>query len=307
MPRFTQRRLARAGVAAASMSLMVIAGACSKEAEQTTPASTQTDAGRSTAPESAQAANTNGQALVRVVNAAPAAPVIDVTADKNMIVTQVDYKSVTAYKEVPASADDFAITAGGSTTAAPLAENSESISSGRHYTLIAFPTMEPGKLELQVVRDDLQSPAEGKARVRVVNASPDTPTVAVFARGEQGPLFSDVDFKETAAYKEVDPRAATLEFHAVARDARMAREPGPVATGTEMANRARDDAADNGRGGDANTAPARATTEPTLATARVNLEAGKSYTLVLTGHQGDKGGIDTLIIEDAIPAPARTN
>ena len=46
---------------------------------------------------------------------------------------------MTPYKAIPANFDDFAVKAAGQDAATPLAENSESIMSGRHYTLVIFP------------------------------------------------------------------------------------------------------------------------------------------------------------------------
>jgi len=301
-------KVKRAGISALGLSLVVMTGACSKESSQAVPATTQTDAGTSKAPASSEEARDQGQALVRVLIAAPDMKGVDVLADNAKTFSNVDYKTVTAYKAVPANADDFAIRPTNDATAPPIAQNSASISSGRHYTLIAFPGQEPDqKVELQVINDDLQPPSAGKARVRVVNASPETPTIAVFMRGHKDALYSDVNFREAASYKEVDPASAMLEFRSIQRNAGLTREPGPVATGSEMANRARDAAADNGRGGDRNgsaTDP-RATTQ--VVTRQVTLEPGKSYTIVITGHrQGDSPAFETILVEDSLSATPST-
>jgi hypothetical protein len=268
------KRVHQFGLALAVPAL-IVAGACSKESKQPSPVTTRTEAGKSQAPESGQGAAHMSQALVRVVNAAPEAKAVDVLADSNPTFADVDYKTVTPYKNVPASADDFAITPAGDTQAQPLAKNSTSISGGRHYTIVALPASAadgtsdktadkaPSKLELQVIDDDIEPPAEGKARVRVINASPDAPTLAVFVKGQQDALFTDVDFKEAASYKEVDPASATLEFRPTT-DARR----------------------------------------PALTTARVNLEPGKTYTLIVAGHrQGRTGTVDTILIEDTLTGP----
>lgn len=279
---------------AVALPCLLIAGACSREAKQTAPVTTQTDSGKaSRAPESAKAANEMDQALVRVVNAAPETKAIDVLADNNLTFSAVDYKTVTPYKNVPSSADDFAIKPSGETAAQPIAKNSESISGGRHYTMIVYPGAAPdAKTEVQVINDDITPPSEGKARVRVINAAPDAHTIAAFVKGRQDALFTDVDFKEAMSYKEVDPVTETLEFRTVS--SRMAATDVPTAAAREPS--ARDAKADN---------PRNERNEPTVATARVTFEPGKTYTIVVASgqHKGRTGGLDTIVIEDSLGAP----
>src|SRR4029453_11976824 len=106
--------------------------------------------------------------------ASTAAP-LQVIADKNAIFSRVEYKEVTPYKAVPANFDDFAVKTAGEDSAANLAENSESIVSGRHYTVMLFPDKDADKkVAINVISDDLQVPSAGKARVRVINAAAGT-------------------------------------------------------------------------------------------------------------------------------------
>jgi hypothetical protein len=315
-----------ASLSAVGMGLMLATIGCSRESKQTEPVSTEAGKAASTAPASGEVAKDQGQALVRVVNAAPNAPKIDVLAENAPVVSDVAFKTVTPYKEVPADASEFAVKPASQTAGEPIAKNSESIMSGRHYTLVVFPEQtekrmgndrnEPASAEtaaansvatLEVISDDLVQPSEGKARVRVINAAAGTDDIEVYLRGEKDPILSDVDFKEAVAYKEVDPIKTTLELRIgesmvsalnpktgeppVARDDRATR------TGT---------AADRVDG-----APVRTTGRvgAVLGTQAVNLEAGKSYTLVLTGRaNGTSRHIDTLVVEDTIPpTSAATN
>src|SRR5262245_41095184 len=172
-----KRTMTTAGLSALAMSAVLVTG-CSKESDQTTPVASSSGGAASTAPESGKAASDNGQALVRVISAA-SGPAVEVSADKNPVFTRVEYKEVTPYKALPANFDDFAVRAAGQdAAAAPLAENSESIMSGRHYTLVIFPDAPAAdapradgekaekKLALDVIADELEPPSAGKARVR---------------------------------------------------------------------------------------------------------------------------------------------
>lgn len=245
----------------------VAAGACSRSSDQHAVAS-DTPSGASQAPPATQA-NERDQALVRVVNAVPGTPAVDVTADQAPVASEVAYASVTPYKPVPASADDFAVKLAGQESGAVLAENSEAIASGKHYTLVAFPGKadrdgkSDEKIDLQVVTDDIVTPEAGKARVRVVHAAADIDTVNVYAKGGTDSLFDGVDFREATGYKDVDPSITTLEL--------------------KSAN------------GDVVASPA------------VAIEAGKSYTIVVAGRAHGTPALQALIIEDRVLGEAPTN
>jgi hypothetical protein len=308
-----KRTMTTAGLTALGLSVMLVTG-CNKESNQTSPVSSESGGSASKAPQSGEAADKNEQALVRVIAAADAAPV-EVIADKNPVFTRVEYKEVTPYKAVPANFDDFAVKPAGQDAAAPLAENSESIMSGRHYTLVIFPEANPAatdkKIALDVIADDLQMPSEGKARVRVINAAAGTDDVEVFLRGQKDALFDDVDFKEAIAYKEVDPVKTTIEWRTAESLLNTANpKTGDRPMGEPAAPAARADRADADRADRADrTAGLDAQPGKVLGTHTLNLEAGKSYTIVIAGKaDGAKRQFETIVVEDTVPPqPAATN
>lgn len=286
------------------LGLSITVAGCSKESNQTQPAQSQSEAGASKAPESSAAAKERNEALVRVVNAVPDAPPIAVTAEKEAAFTDVKPKEVTPYKPIPANASAFAIKPATQETAQPLAENSESIMSGRHYTLVVFPgantapkTAEPDqKVSLDVIADDLVPPSPGKARVRVINAAVGTDDVAVHLQGQDDALFSDVDFKEAVAYKDVDPMKTRMEL----RTSPNALSDVNPKTGARTGEAATPPPSRADRPADA---AASQTPGQILDTHSLNLEAGKSYTIVLMGDKA-AGHLDTLVVEDVVPQTA---
>jgi hypothetical protein len=322
-----KRTMTTAGLSALAVSAMLVAG-CNRESNQAAPVASKSGGSTSTAPESGKAANENEQALVRVISAAADAPAVEVSADKNPVFTRVEYKDVTPYKALPANFDDFAVKAAGQDNAAPLAENSESIMSGRHYTLVIFPDAPASrvaatsdapraegekKLALDVIADDLQAPSAGKARVRVINAAAGTDDIEVFLRGQKDALFDDVDFKEAIAYKEVDPVKTTIEWRMAESllttanpktgDRGVTGEPPAPAARADRADADRNDRADR-------TASLDAQPGKVLGTHSLNLEAGKSYTVIIVGKaDGVKPRLETIVVEDMVPQerPAATN
>lgn len=187
----------------------VSVAACSKSTDNQ-PVASATPSGESTAPP-ANAANQREQALVRIVQAVPG-PAVDLMVDQAPLATEVAYASVTPYREVPASADDFTLRAAGKPDGAVLAENSEGIMSGKHYTLVAFPGKDNDRAALQVIADDVSTPAEGRARVRVIHAAGDVDEIDVTAKGSRDTLFDDVDFREATGYEDVDPSIVALDL-----------------------------------------------------------------------------------------------
>jgi Domain of unknown function (DUF4397) len=183
--------------------------ACATESERTEPVTTTTDKGTSSAPSAKDAAQRD-RALVRVVQAIPDFERVDAFVGNNKEFPNVNYKTVTPYKEVSDTEEQFAIRSAGQDSAQPLAENREGIRGGDHYTAIAMPATD-GKPALRVVSDSLTPPPSGKASVRIIHAAPAAGEVNVFLNDKTNASFEGVNPQTTTFYKEVDPMTATLE------------------------------------------------------------------------------------------------
>ena len=60
----------------------------------------------------------------------------------------------------------------------PIAENSESLAQGRHYTILITPGTND-KTTVSIVSDNIAGPPADKAQVRVINASPEAGEVDI--------------------------------------------------------------------------------------------------------------------------------
>jgi hypothetical protein len=201
------KTLSGVGLAAAAVVLVV---ACSRESSQKQPVTTTTEKGSSTSAP-ANEVEKRDHALVRVIHAIPKGPALDVFADDQESFDRVSYKEVTPYKELPDKLQlTFAIKINGQDTGQPLAENSETISSGKHYTVVALPDSH-GKPTLKVINDDLTPPRSDKAKVRFIHASPDAGEVDLVSKERNDALFGGVNFQSEVGYREVDPIRTTLE------------------------------------------------------------------------------------------------
>ena len=190
--------------------VMMLTLACSRESSQNQPVKTTTDKGSSTAPASHDAANRD-KALVRVVHAMPAQPPVDAFAGESRTFSNVTYKTVTPYAELKDDRQRLTLKPAGQPGS--LAENSENFAGGKHYTLVAVPTSaQDPKPELKVLADDLTPPSSGKARVRVINASPDVGEIDVYTMNNAEKLFGGVNFKSEAGYSEIAPTTTVVEL-----------------------------------------------------------------------------------------------
>jgi hypothetical protein len=83
---------------------------------------------------------------------------------------------------------------------------------GNRYTVILL-AEDVSKNTIKIVKDDV-IPDSGMARVRVIHAAPGGPEFDVSLVGSKDKLFSGVDFKSEAGYKDVPVGMATIELRA---------------------------------------------------------------------------------------------
>ena len=207
-------RFALKGLAPA---LLLLAAACAGVgSEEKLSVTTRTEAGTTTAPPAGEVA-ARKNALVRFVHAVPGLAPVDVFAGDGKAFDAVIYKYVTAYRELPVASAPFRLRLAGQETAEPLAQEARSFGTGRHHTIVAFYKGGSGLLskgtgiELLFLTDELEPPSAGKARVRMVNASPDLGEVDVYATGRAEPLVKGAKSGGATAYAEVEPADSGLE------------------------------------------------------------------------------------------------
>ena len=184
---------------------LIIAVACTGNKTAQTSSIESGGAGKGTAPAS-KAAKQADVALVRFVNGT--------TTDKDLAFGDttpfpgVGDRDVTAYKQLPAERRDFKLYAKNDKTIS-LATNSEGLSAGKHYTILAVNTKD-GKTSLDPISDSLTPPDAGKAKVRVINLAPRMENVDLYVEGKSSPIISGAGLDHPTDYKDVDPTNASL-------------------------------------------------------------------------------------------------
>jgi Domain of unknown function (DUF4397) len=155
-------------------------------------------------------------ARVRVAHFSPDAPNVDVYVNGDRVLSDVAYKTVSDYLELPAGSYDLAVRpAGAAATSDPVVEATAEVEAGQAYTVAAVGAL--ADIALEIFTDDLSAPGAGKAKVRVIHAAPEVPAVDVAVEG--GPtLFEAVEFPSATDYAEVDAGTYTIQVKAAGTD-----------------------------------------------------------------------------------------
>ena len=197
--------------------LLLASAACAGAgSEQSRPVMTRTDAGPFTALPAAEVAGRKN-ALARFVHAVPGLAAVDLYANDGKAFAAAAYKSVSAYGELPSASQSFRLRLAGQETAEPLTEKSESFGTGRHHTIVALPARaaglfaKEGGVELRFVADEFSEPAAGRAKVRVINASPDMDELDLYAAGRAEALVKGAKYGSATGYSEIEPAGGGLE------------------------------------------------------------------------------------------------
>ena len=198
------------------LAILFLAAACSNEPKQTQPVVSTSESGTSTAPP-AKEVQQRQNALVRVINAAPNAMAIDVFADDQKTFEAVSFKDVTPYKELSDTRHTFRVRQAGKDSDQPIAENSEGLVAGKHYTVLIMPGTND-MTTVSIINDNIAAPPADKAQVRVIHASPDSGEVDIVDKSGNKKLFSGVNFERETTYMAVDPMKTTLEVRPEGQD-----------------------------------------------------------------------------------------
>jgi hypothetical protein len=144
---------------------------------------------------------------VRAVHASPDAPAVDVWVDGNIAFQNAPFKGITPYAELPQGMRNIQVVPAGATEPVVI-EADLDLQSNTDYTIVAVGEL--AAIEPLVLVDNNALPAEGKAHVRFVHASPDAPAVDIAVTG--GPiLFGGIPFKGVGDYLPVDAGTYNLE------------------------------------------------------------------------------------------------
>lgn len=147
-------------------------------------------------------------ARLRVVHASPDAPNVDVCVNGAAAFSNAAFPGATDYAEVDEGTYQIRVVAAGSGCSSGGVINAElTLAADTETTVVAANTLDA--IEPLVLEDDNSAPAAGMAKVRVVHASPNAPTVDITLT-DGTTLFDNVSFTEVANY--IEAGAGTLDL-----------------------------------------------------------------------------------------------
>jgi len=216
----------------------------------------------------ARIAEEQGQTLVRVIHAMPEVPRADVYIGQEKAFTGVEFGAVTPYKTVAGREFTIVLKPAGQEKGPVLLEAKQGVDPGGRYSILALRDRD-GAAKLDIVSDDVEKPAAGKALVRVIHAAPEAGSVNVTSTSaKDDPAMDDIDYGSPARYEEVDPAGFTV---------------GVEAKGQVKTN---------------------ATAVISDVAEQADLEAGKAYTFIVTPGEEAGQPVQVLKVEDPMSMPA---
>ena len=163
-------------------------------------------------------ASAAGVGYVRLAHLSPDTPAVDVYvssltgAIEQKKFDAVGYGVVSKYLALPPGSYAVAMrTPGAAATSPPILSTQATVEEGKAYTVAGVGRF--ADLGLRVIVDDLTLPANGKAKVRVVQASVRQPVLDVVVAGGET-IATGVQFASTTGYQQVAPGRWTLRLSA---------------------------------------------------------------------------------------------
>jgi Domain of unknown function (DUF4397) len=151
------------------------------------------------------------QARFMAIHTSPDAPAVDLLVDGTMTDSALVFANNTDYMSVSAGTRNIQFNATGTGNA--LIDADFPLQAGVSYSL--FTTGAVSSIGTLVLRDTLDTPPAGQARVRFVHLSPDAPGVDIAVAGGTGSLASDVTFRETTSFMAMPSGTYNLELRAL--------------------------------------------------------------------------------------------
>jgi hypothetical protein len=150
------------------------------------------------------------EALVRVVHAIPAEGPIDVFAGDALAFAAIAFRGVSDYARVTPNTPNFRIARAAPPGRRTLAEEMAVTRDGHAYTLVAMGGADSGSVEVVLIRDDVEPGDSTRAHIRIINAAARSGPLDIFLAPDDAPFVDDLDVRDDAAYRELEPGTVTL-------------------------------------------------------------------------------------------------
>jgi hypothetical protein len=163
-----------------------------------------------------------GPATIRAVHAVPGGPNVDLLIDGQPSAQGLAFGTASEYAPITPGTHQIQLVPTGQSADTALSTTEVDAQAGTAYIVTALGTA--SAVEMKVNEVKLEAVDTGKARVRVINASPDAQKVnVVIAGGDE--LAGDLDFNSDSDYSDVDAGSYTLEVHSAEDDSLLLSAP----------------------------------------------------------------------------------
>jgi hypothetical protein len=163
----------------------------------------------------------SSDACVRLVNAAPDAPAVDVYLNEAQIGQNLEFGTATEYVMVPSGAGrGVRVTATGTPVEEAIIDTALDFEAGQAYEILV--TGGGDDLEATITGTDLRPLAEGQARLRIIHASPDADAFDIGVAGSEENLFEGINFRDATDYIVLDAGEYQLEVRPGGEDMTVA-------------------------------------------------------------------------------------
>lgn len=143
----------------------------------------------------------NNSSLVRVFNAAPQAPNVDVYVNDQMVFSNLAFGDFTRYVYLDEGEYNVSVYLAGQKDR-PVINQMVDVPSQQIFTIAATGNLD--NLGLLVIPDKVsKSPSQNYSSVRVIHLSPNAPGVDILVDGDT--LFEDISFGEGTDYVDLNP------------------------------------------------------------------------------------------------------
>jgi len=146
--------------------------------------------------------------LVRVAHLSPDAPAVDIWVDGGVVMSDVPYKTVSDYLELPSGSHRIQVTPAGETKPVVIDATVE-FESDKAYTVAATGFLGEDDLQPLVLVDD-RFTMMSESKLRFVHTSPDAPAVDV-GQSDGSVVFGDVALRESSTYAQLPAGSYDLE------------------------------------------------------------------------------------------------
>lgn len=163
-------------------------------------------------------------AYVSLYQASPNSPDLDIILDDKVITNGFEYTDHTGYLRFitgdrklefgPTGADNVVI------------DTTMKFEEGKAYSVFVVDTYQ--EADILILNDNTDAPADGKAKVRFLNLSPDAPEVNLAEADSLTPLFTGQIFKEDSEFTEVDARTYNFVVKSASGDEVLLSMPNAV-------------------------------------------------------------------------------